>query len=368
MKKSYMYFLLVIVIAIIFGIIWFYSQKHEEGAIKIGASLPLFNSSYGSGCLTGMQLAQKEINDAGGINGKKLELTVEDDRCDSKEGISVVNKLIYTDNVNAMVGPLCSNVASSVLTLLQDNKVPSIILASKAGLTKDRNYIFRITAADDAQGSFAARYIFNDLGKSKIAVMYVKNDWGQGIRDIFVERFKELGGTIAFDEGVEQGSADLKSTLVKLKNTDPEAIYFPAFPIEFLTGLKQMKELGINKPIISGDAIEIKDVLNSNLAEGVMYAIGKYNEPEAFKQKVKNSLNQDSNFVTPICYDAVNVLKSVMEKKGTDKKKIRDGVSGISFVGVSNSKIEFDNKGELKNSLLEIKIIRNKKSEVIKSE
>ena len=367
-QKNIGYFLLIIIGIIILGVVFFYPKKKTDETIKIGASLPIFNNYYGRGCLTGIELAIKEINDAGGINGKKIELRLEDDRCDPKEGISAVNKLINIDKVIAMVGPLCSSVASSVLSPLQENKVPTIILGTAAGLTKNKDYIFRITPSDDLQGSFTAEYIYNDLKKNKVAIIYVKNDWGQGIHDIFVERYKELGGTITFDEGVEQGSTDLRSTFAKLKNKDSEIIYFPAFPIELLAGLKQMKELDINKPVISGDSTEVNEVLNSELAEGVMYATGKYSEPEEFKQKVKKNLNQESHFIAPICYDAINAFKTVIEKEGTNREKIREGLGKINITGVSTPQIEFNNERELKNPQFEIKIIKNKKPEVIKSE
>jgi branched-chain amino acid transport system substrate-binding protein len=366
MEKKYLYLAIIGATGLI--AVFFYPKVGTGQTVRIGASLPLFNSSYGSGCLSGIQLAEKEINDAGGINGRKLEMKVEDDKCDSREGVLAINKLLNIDNVTAMIGPLCSNVASSVIPTLQENKVPSLILASKAGLTTGKNYIFRISPSDDLQGSFAAEYIYNDLNKKKVAILYVNNDWGQGIHDIFVERFKELGGAITFDEGVAQGSPDLRSTLAKLNSFDAEVIYFPAYPIEFLTGLKQMKELGINKPIISGDAIEINDVLNSDLSEGVMYVMGKYNEPAEFKQKIKNSLNQESNFVSPMCYDAVMAIKNAIEKEGLNKEKIRDAVGSLNMAGVSRPMISFDQNGELNNSQLEIKIIKDKKSEVIKSE
>ena len=157
-------------------------------------------------------------------------MVVEDDRC-SSAGANAISKLVSIDNVTAFIGPVCSASAGPGLPIAQNDKTPVIIIgASAPALTKIGDYIFRNYPSDTFQGKFAAEFVYNTLGKKKTAVIFVKNDWGQGIRDIFVERYKQLGGEIVYDEGVIQDATDLKTQITKAKTTNPDILYFPVYP------------------------------------------------------------------------------------------------------------------------------------------
>ncbi len=344
------------------GKVLLYQEVLEE-KIKIGLSAPLTGegASLGQGALIGAQVAVKEINSESGINGQLIELIIEDDQCSSK-GINTFNKLVYIDKVTAIIGPACSAAAGPGIPVAQMNGVPTIIWASAPHLTKVGDYIFRNYPSDAFQGKFAAEYIFNKMGK-KVAIIYVQNDWGKGIRDVFSERFKQLGGTVAFDEGVQQDAKDFRTVLVKAKEAYPEVIYFPVYPANGIAGLKQIKELGITVPVIGGDAFETDEVIKSEDAEGVFYTVGKINNPNEFKAKIKNNSDKDSNLVTPLAYDAINILAEVIKKEGTNKKAIRDGLAKVSYTrGVSLPLIEFNENGDLKTAEFEVKVIKNRES------
>lgn len=355
----------VILFVIIIGTILIFAPNKNE-TIKIGVSLPLTGeaASFGQGGLSGIETAVKEINEAGGINGRKLEVIIEDDQCTSEGGIRTFTKLVNIDQVDMIIGPACSAAAGSGIPVAEESKTPTIIWGSAPGLTQNNDYIFRTYPSDTFQGKFAAEYMINKLKKEKVAVIYVQNDWGQGIKDVFVSNFQKLGGSISFDEGIPQDAIDLKTILIKAKETNPDAIYFPVYPSIGIIGLKQMKELGFNVSVLGGDSFATDEIIKSGVAEGVMFTIGIIRNPDDFQQKVMAvSDNHIINAVTPLAYDAIKISARVIGEVGTDKEKIRNALASLSYQeAISLPSIEFDNEGDLKEAEFEVKVIRNNKA------
>ncbi len=336
--------------------------------IKIGLTMPMSGeaASWGEGGRAGAELALKEINSKGGINGGKIELIYEDDKC-NKDGVNSINKLANIDKVVAIIGPFCSAAGGPGLPIAQNAGVPVIFSASAPHLTKIGDYVFRAYPSDAFQGKFAANYVFNNLKKSKVALLYVKNDWGQGIRDVFFKRFTELGGNIVYDEGIAQDTKDLKSFITKMKAAEPDLVYFPAYPAVGIIGLKQMKDLGFNVPVLGGDAFETNEVFNSGVAEGVMYTVGVIKNPDDFKARVKAETGSESNIATVIVYDGVKILAKIIDAVGADRKNIRDALAKLSYKeGVSLPLIEFGHDHELTEAQFEVKLIKNGKPEVMR--
>ena len=361
----------VIVLILVFvGIMALTGEKSEvptstTGPIKIGASVPLTGeaASYGEITKAGIDLAVKEINDAGGVNGRMIEVVFEDDKCAS-EGSNVFNKLVNIDKVDAIVGPVCSAAAGPGIPIAQNGQTPTIIWASAPGLTKTGDYIFRTYPSDSFQGKFGAEFAFNTLKKKNVAVVYVKNDWGQGLRDTFTKVFTELGGKIVFDEGVPQDSTDLRTVITKMKATNPDMIYYPMYPASAIAGLKQMKALGIKAQVMGGDSFDTTEVTGISEANDIIITFGKLNNPDEFKARVKSVTGKDAGLFTPLGYDAIKILASVMKSVGTDKMKVRDELKKLSYTeGVSLSKIEFDADRDLASAEVEMRIIKNGKTE-----
>lgn len=326
------------------------SDSTETGPIKIGVSAPMTGeaASFGEGAKAGADLAVKEINDAGGVAGRMLQLIVEDDHC-NKDGVTTFNKLVNLDRVDAVIGSICSAAVGPGAPIAQKAGVPTIIWGSAPNLTKIGDYIFRIYPSDSLQGQFIAEYIYSTLGKKKAAVLYVKNDWGQGLRDVFTSKFKELGGEIVFDEGVTQEVKDVKSQLTKIKAADPDVIYLPAYPALAAISIKQAKDLGVTVPIVGGDAFDTDEIIKLSAAEGVMYSVAVVGNPEDFKTRVKEVTGKESNIVTPLAYDSIKILAKIFGEVGTDKIKVRQAMQDLSYrEGVTSSLIEFDEQGDVK--------------------
>jgi len=359
---------LIIVALVIWG---GYTLLQDAGTggntIKIGLSAPLTGeaASLGEGFAAGAKLAVKEINDAGGIDGRKIELIIEDDQCSSK-GVNAITKLVEVDRVVAMVGPLCSAAAGPGLPIAQEAGVPVIVIGSAPHLTVIGDFIYRNYPSDSFQGKFAADYIFNNLEKKKAAVVYVKNDWGQGIADVFMERFKELGGEIVHDEGVPQDTTDLRTTFTKVKAETPDVLYTPLYPAGGIAALKQIKELGIETTVVGGDAFAGEEIWQVPEAEGILYTVAKISNPEEFQAKVKEETGISPGTYTPFSYDAVKILAKVIEKVGTDQELIKAELARITYRdAVAVPLVEFDDKGDLKEAEFEVMMIKNGKAEAV---
>ena len=310
----------------------------------------------------GLELAVKEINADGGINGREVELIIEDDKC-SKDGSTVINKLSNIDKVDAIIGPICSSAAGPGLPISQAAGIPTVLIgASAPALTSVGDYIFRNNPSDTFQGAFAAKYIAETYNTPKVALLYVKNDWGQGLHDVFVAEYEKLGGEIVFKEGVAQDTSDLRTPITKLKASNPEVIYYPMYVSGGIAGLKAMKDLEVNVPVIGGDAFEAAEVLSAPEADGVFYLTGKFNKPEEFKSRVTKETGVESiNFITPIAYDAVYVIAEAIKKAGsTDHEKIRDTLSDLVYSeSIAYPIIDFDELGELKDVSLQMNQIKD---------
>ncbi|AKM83901.1 TPA: hypothetical protein DCZ46_01020 [Candidatus Campbellbacteria bacterium] len=366
----------IVGIIILVAVIWFgYSSfnkgNENDGPIKVGILAPLSGeaASWGENFLAGAELAKKEINDAGGVDGRMIEFVIEDDQCDSTAGVSAINKLINIDKVDVIAGPVCSSVGGPVLPIVQEKGIPSIILASAPDLTAIGDYIFRTYPSDSFQGKFGADYVFNDLGKKKVAIIYVKNDWGQGLDGSFIKRFEELGGQIVYNEGISQDTNDLRTQIGKVKASEAEILYFLGYPGNAVAGLKQMKDLALGIPVLGADALAGEEVVSSAGAEGMMYTVGKFDKPEDFVQKIKTlpgKENMEVNNVAPIGYDTIKAFEGAMKIAGTNKEDIKTALSKLSIPGISTPTIEFDEVGDLKTTQANVMIIKGGKAEVLK--
>jgi branched-chain amino acid transport system substrate-binding protein len=384
--------ILVVAIIIIVGLVWWGVSKRQaavtseitttpaapaapivptfpEGPIKIGVLAPLSGeaASWGQNVLAGVTLAANEFNAKGGISGHKVEFVAEDDKC-SAAGVEAITKLINVDKVVGIVGPVCSASGGPALPIAQNNKTPVVIIAASAPhLTKIGDYIFRVYPSDAFQGQYAAEFIFNKLNKKKAAVVYVKNDWGQGIKEVFVQKFKDLGGEVVYEDGVLQDSRDCKSQFAKVKSSKAEALYFPVYPGNGAVCLKQAKELDLKVPIVGGDAFDAEEVWKAPGSDGVLYTIAKIESPEDFKAKLKAQSGfekLETNLGGPMGYDATKVLLSAIEKAGVNPEAIKNALQQTSMPGVGTPVIEFDQNGDLKAAVFEVHIIKGKKSEL----
>lgn len=363
MKKIIWLVVLVLILIVIYAVSGGSPKGDETGPIKIGYVGPLTGelASVGEPGAGGAELAVKEINDAGGVLGRQLELIEEDDACSAK-GLNAITKLVQVDKVVAITGPDCSPSAGPGVPVAQEAGVPVVIRwASAPGLTFIGDYVFRVYPSDAAQGVFVSHALIEKFKVQKAAILYVQNDWGKGLHDVFVKAYPELGGTVVYDEGILPDASDLRTQLEKVKASGAQAIFFPVFPTQAVPGLKQAKELGLKMPIIGGDAFDADEILKAPSAEGVYYLIGQVDNAADFQAKVTEVTGKKSDKITAaMAYDGVKVIAAAIAKAGsTSGAAVRDALAATNYNGISAPTISFDQNGDLKDPRILIKQVKN---------
>ena len=225
--------------------------------IKIGyfgdLSGPTFN--FGQSAKNGVLLAAAEINRAGGINGRKLDVVIEDDQGSPERAATVVNKLVHQDNVVALIAGGASGSSLAAGPNAQAAKVPMISPSStNPAVTQIGDYIFRACFIDAFQGDVMARFAFNTLKARKAGIMLDYNSpYSRGLTDFFELSFTKLGGEVVSKQSYTQGDADFKGQLSSIKATEPDVVYLPGYYGDIAIIAKQARQLNITQPLLGGD-------------------------------------------------------------------------------------------------------------------
>jgi branched-chain amino acid transport system substrate-binding protein len=342
-------------------------EQDLSGTIKIGATLSLTGdmSAYGLGAQNALLMAQDLINGNGGINGKELKIIFEDDTCDPKVAINTINKLIFFDNVKAVIGPVCSTAMLPVAPIAEQNKV--ILFsgsATNSKITQAGDFIFRNIPSDSFQGKYAAEFIFSNMNKKNVAVGFSNEEYGAGLKDVFVSRFKELGGTIVDIESNERGAADMRAQLEKIKQSKPELIYYNGFPKDIGNFVKQARELGINVTIFTGEIGGDAQIttIAGNAANGLLYTQPRQMTSDEFKADYKSRFGTDPALYSDNYYDIAYLLANAMKICAEDSNCIKNELYKIKdYKGVSGT-ITIDGNGDLATAEYDINIISDGKS------
>ena len=355
-----------IVVVIILIIVGFNSNKktNETGAIEIGVITPLTGdlSSLGQGVKAAAELAVSEINNAGGINGRQVSLVVEDGKCDGKEAVTAVTKLVNIDKVTAIIGGSCSSETIAAAPIAEKAKVVMISpSSSNPALTNAGDYIFRDYPSDAFQGVKAAEFAVNTLKAKKIAVLSCIDDYCQGIGQVFSNEVASLGATILTTEKYDKSSVDLKTQLAKIKDLNPDLLYFIGYTDGTIAGLKQAKDLGLKTKILGADSWNDPTIAlkAGAAAEGTMYLIPAASKNDVFDNAIEKITGGKEVMIgTRESYDAMNILAQVMKKVGTDGAKIKDALYQVQdYQGISG-KISFDKNGDLVGAQYAIKVVK----------
>ena len=343
----------------------------DKDPIKLGFIAPMSGeaASYGQNAIAGATLAVQDINAKGGVNGRMLQLVVVDDQCSAK-GVDAMTKLITADNVDLVLGPICSASAGPGVPIATANNVPVILLgASAPKLTSIGDNVFRAYPSDSVQGVAAADFMYNDLNQRKVAVLYVQNDYGEGLQQVFVKRFKELGGEITLVQGTNQQQSDFKTELTKVKESGATAIFTPMYAGGGIKAFKQRGELGMgDMPIVGGDALEANELIDSGYAEGVYYTITKIGSSQDLETRVhamQEYKNLETNVFIEIYYDGVMIAAQAIERAGTtDHDAVKRELYNTNYAGFSNPNMKFGSDRELTQVSMNVKLIHNKKATI----
>lgn len=329
----------------------------STNTIKIGANLELSGavSSYGSSELEGAKLAIEEINSAGGVLGKQLELVELDNKSDAAEVVSIATRLATQDKVVAMVGPATSGNAKAAISSANQAKVP-LVSPSATGddVTVDRDgkvqpYGYRLCFKDSFQGQVMAKFASENL-KSKKAMIIAdnSNDYGTALAKEFTSHFT---GTVVGQESYTDAEKDFSAIITNIKNKDFDVLFIPGYYGQAGLIIKQAREAGITVPIIGGDGFDSPELVNlagaTNLTD--VYFSAHYSslsedaKVQEFMQKFKAKYSKDPNAFHALAYDSIYLLADAIERAGeADSAKVTEALSATTgFTGVTG-KVSID--------------------------
>ncbi|AGC68001.1 high-affinity branched-chain amino acid ABC transporter systemsubstrate binding protein LivK [Thermoclostridium stercorarium subsp. stercorarium DSM 8532] len=265
------------------------SAGSSSDVIKIGINYELSGGSatYGQSSVEGIEMAIDEINQAGGINGKKIVTVKYDNESKESEAATLANKLVSQDKVVAILGPATTGCFTSQIPVANKNKVP-IITGSATGdnltLAADgsvHEYVFRICFNDSFQGRVMANFAVNNLSAKKaVIIMDSSSDYSKGLANNFKDTFTAAGGTIVAEEAYVEGDTDFNAIITKIKGLDFDIIYLPGYYNEAGLIIKQARTQGIDKPILGGDGFDSPVLLELAGAEALnnVYFTNHYSE------------------------------------------------------------------------------------------
>jgi branched-chain amino acid transport system substrate-binding protein len=231
----------------------------QAADIKIGVAEALSGGAaqYGAAIRNGFELAADEINAAGGINGNKLQLVIEDEQGKKEEAINVFKKLIFQDNVLMVFGPTLSNSAQAADPVAQAAKIVAFGTSNTAdGITSIGDYVFRnsVTEADVLPETI--KMTVKRAGVKKVAVMYGNDDvFTKSGYDNFKKALEDLKIAVTTTETFAKGDVDFKAQLTKIKAGNPDAIVLSALLAEGAPIMVQARQLGLNVPVIGGNGM-----------------------------------------------------------------------------------------------------------------
>ncbi len=333
-----------------------------EATIKIGGNLEMTGTgaSYGKSAQNAIKIAFEKINSKGGVLGKKLELVVADNKSEAAEATNAMQKLISQDKVVAVIGP---NISSAVIASSAVNTGAKVLdispMGTNPGITVGKNgktnaYNFRACFIDPFQGTVMATFAHDTLKASKVAVLIDNSsDYSKGLAQFFEENFTKAGGTIVAKESFLQKDTDFKSTLTKIKATNPDMIYVPGYYQEVGLIVKQAREMGINVPMAGGDGwdstktpeIAGKDALNNTYFSSLYSPDDASDLNKEFVAAYEKVYQEKPDVFAALAYDsALLVAEALKNANSTEPAKIAEAMAKIKGLkGVSGS-VTFDAK------------------------
>ena len=331
----------------------------DEKPFRIGVmeSVTGPGETYGRVAVQAKQMAVDEINAAGGINGHKLELIVEDEKCNAQDSITAYRKLTDVDGVKIILGTSCSGAMLGAAPLAEEDGVIMFSgLATNPDIAEAGDYIFR-TSLNDAQLGIDTGNLLWDDGVRTIATITEATDYAEGVRRTTVEQFEKLGGEVVAEERYASDVTDFRSQLTKIIGQDPDAIHIAA-QSEFTGGtvVKQIRELGYEGGLYS----EIVPVGTTALdiageaATGLKAVITDLDPGNMKAQDVLASFRTRYGYVTlpwylGSAYDDVYITAECLKQTGDDQDAdgFRDCMYGITWSGTIGESYSFDERGEV---------------------
>ena len=302
-------------------------------------------AAYGTAEQHGAQLAVDEINAAGGVDGKKIEVTDKDNKSETAEAATITTSLVTQDKVNTIIGPATSGAVAAAIANAGKAGVPLVTpSATQDDLTNKQDYLYRATFTDGYQGKIISKYVTDTL-KAKKVVLYYDNssDYAKGMAEAFKKEYK---GEIVATETFASGDSDFQAALTKIKGKDFDALIVPGYYTEAGKLVNQARGLGINQTIVGPDGFsdaKFVEQATQAAATNVYYVSGfstsgdMTDKAKKFVAAYKAKYNEEPSMFAALSYDAV-YMAAEASKGAKTSVDIKDNLAKLKdFEGVTGS-------------------------------
>ncbi len=329
----------------------------EPYRIGVMESLTGPGETYGTVANQAKQLAVEEINAAGGVDGRMIELIVEDSKCGAQDAITAYNKLTDVDGVKIILGTSCSGAMLGAAPLAEEEGVILFSgLATNPDIATAGDYIFRTSMSDAQLGVDTGNLLWAD-GIRNLATITESTDYAEGVRRTSVAQFENRGGSVVAEERYASDVTDFRTQLTKLINASPDAIHLSA-QSEFAGGtiVKQLRELGYDGPIysevvpIGATALEIA----GDAATGLKAVTADLDPANNKAQEVLRNFREKYDYVTlpwylGSAYDDVYITAECLGQTSDDQDAdgFRDCLYDLTWSGAIGTNYSFDEQGEV---------------------
>lgn len=326
----------------------------QDVTIAVAGPMTGTESAFGRQMKNGAEMAVADINAAGGVNGKKLALNVEDDACDPKQARSVAEKIAGA-KIPFVAGHYCSSSSIPASEAYADGNVLEITPASTNPLFTERKLwnVARVCGRDDQQGLIAAQYIAKNFKGKNIAILNDKTTYGKGLADETKKALNKAGITEKMYESYNKGDKDFNAIVSRLKRDNIDLVYVGGYHQESGLILRQMRDQGLKTILMAGDALADKEYasITGPAGEGTLFTFGPDPREKPTAKKIVDAFkakNIDPEGYTLYTYAAMQVWSQAAKKAGTtDPKKVMEAMKAGKWDTVIGP-IEYDAKGDIK--------------------
>jgi branched-chain amino acid transport system substrate-binding protein len=364
MKRILITLVLIATVALI------YACQPQGGGdkVRIGVFMSLTGdtANFGISSTNGIKMAADEVNAAGGINGKQVELLVQDDRSDASEAATIVTKFVTQDQVHAILGEVASSRSIAAAPIAQNAKIPMLTPSStNPEVTKKGDFIFRSCFIDPVQGAAIAQFAAKTLNAKRGALMVDrKNDYSTGLEKVIKEVFTKLGGQIVVTQSYQAADQDFNAQITSIKGTNPDVIFVPGYYGDVGLFAKQARDKGVTVPIVGGDGWDSPSLYKiGGAALNGCYFSNHYSPDDAdplvqkFVTDYKARYGSVPDALAATAYDAARIMFDAIKRANSlDGTAIRNALAATKeFPGVTG-KVTFNENRDAVKPIVMIKI------------
>lgn len=341
------------------------SRRPQENRVRVGflGALTGPTATFALAGLNGARLAVEEVNRAGGVLGRKIELFVEDDRGEASEAASAATKLIARDRVAALIGEFASSRTLAAAPIAQSQGIPMISPTStNVEVTRKGDFIFRACFVDPYQGRVLATFARHNLKASTAALLVdARNDYSVGLAEAFRADFAAAGGRILAETKYSEGDSDFSAQLTAIVPQKPDVLIVPGYYTDAGLIARQARALGLSSILLGGDGWDSPKLveIGGTALEGAYfsnhYSVDDPSEAaRSFVATYRTAYGADPDSIAASSYDAARMLFDAMRRAGsTEGRPLRDALAKTAgFAGVTGTITMDENRNPVKSAVV----------------